>query len=428
MRRGRARAVPENLTLEAPEQCVILIGGLGTRLGPLTVDMPKPLLRIGDRPFLEYLLAEAARFGFKKILLLAGFRADRIEDYLSESGVARKLGLRIDISAEEQPAGTGGALWRARRRLDQRFYLLNGDSWFDFNWLSLVAADKADTAIATLGLRRLDDVGRYGVVETDGSLVRRFREKSDSSGPGDVNSGVYLVSDEIVSYLSPNCSLERDVLPRLADGGQLRSFQASGRFLDIGIPHDFETAQGSIPSWRRRPAVFLDRDGTLNEDTGYLYRPDDFRWLPGAIEGVRRLNDAGFYVFVVTNQAGVARGLYGEAEVKALHAWVQEQLRGHGAHVDDFRYCPFHPEGSVETYRRADGWRKPAPGMLLDLSERWPIDMANSLMIGDKDIDVEAGRAAGVQATKIGADGVLPVARAFIEQKWARDPGASATI
>jgi D,D-heptose 1,7-bisphosphate phosphatase len=354
--------------------------------------------------------------------LLAGFRADRIDRYLSESGIARALNLKIEVAIEDKPAGTGGALWLARHRLDEYFYLLNGDSWFDFNWLSLVAAEGADAAISTIGLRRLDDAGRYGVVETDGAVVRRFRERPDRSGPGDVNSGVYLVSRRIVPHLSPDCSLERDVLPRLAQAGQLRAHPAAGRFLDIGIAADFHAAQERIPNWRKRPAVFLDRDGTLNEDTGYVHRIADFHWLPGAVEGVRRLNEAGFYVFVVTNQAGVARGLYSEDDVKALHAWVQEQLRDQGAHIDDFRYCPFHPEGSVEAYRRRDEWRKPGPGMLRSLAEHWPVDMSHSVMIGDKDIDAEAGQAAGIEGVKIGPQGILPEIRGLIE--WMR-PGCA---
>jgi len=394
---------------------VILIGGLGTRLGALTADTPKPLLPIGNRPFLEYLLVEAARFGFKKLLLLAGYRADRINNYLSESGIGRALNLRIEVLIEDKPAGTGGALWLARHRLDEYFYLLNGDSWFDVNWLSLVAVEGADAAIAIIGLRRLDDASHCGVVETDGAVVRRFRERPDRPGPGDVNAGVYLISRRIVSHLSPNCSLERDVFPRLAEAGQLRAYLASGRFLDIGISSDFNAAQETIPNWQKRPAVFLDRDGTLNEDTGYLHSIADFRWLPGAVEGIRRLNDTGFYVFVVTNQAGVARGMYSEDDVKTLHAWLQEQLRGQGAHIDDFRYCPFHPDGSVEAYRAPDEWCKPGPGMLLSLIEHCPIDVVHSVMIGDKDLDVEAGHAAGIKGIKIGPEGILPEIRALIE-------------
>lgn len=147
---------------------------------------------------------------------------------------------------------------------------------------------------------------------------------------------------------------------------------------------------------RRRPAAFLDRDGVLNEDTGYLHRIEDFRWMPGAREAIARLNRAGYWVFVVTNQSGVARGYYGEAEVAALHRWMQEDLAAVGAHVDAFHYCPHHPEAVVEALRQDCRCRKPGPGMIEDLTRDWPVDLARSFVIGDKRRDLEAGAAVGV--------------------------------
>jgi len=390
----------------APEQCVILIGGLGTRLGELTAATPKPLLQVGGRPFLEYMLREAARFGFRRILLLAGWRCEQVEAYLETSGIGLALGLEINVAVESEPAGTGGALWLARDALDEWFYLVNGDSWFDFNWLSLLTVDGAATATATIALRGTEDPGRYGTVETAGSLVRRFRERPYAGGPSQVNAGVYLVSRRIVDQLSAPCSLERDGFAKLADTGQLRAKAYQGRFIDIGVPEDFARAQHLLPAWRIRPAVFLDRDGTINEDTGYVHTVEGFRWLPGAESAVRRLNDAGYYVFVVTNQAGIARGLYRETDVTSLHTWMQAALRAQGAHIDDFRYCPHHPDGVIEAYRRTHDWRKPSPGMLLDLIEAWPIDIGRSVMIGDQPSDIDAGRAAGVRAMLVGPDGL----------------------
>jgi D-glycero-D-manno-heptose 1,7-bisphosphate phosphatase len=140
----------------------------------------------------------------------------------------------------------------------------------------------------------------------------------------------------------------------------------------------------------KRPAAFLDRDGVLNVDHGYAHRPDQLEWIAGAPDAVRLLNDAGYYVFVITNQSGVARGYYEEAAVHNFHAHMQDALRAQGAHVDAFYYCPHHPDGTIKELAIKCRCRKPEPGLLEQAARDWPIDLNRSFLIGDKDDDLAA--------------------------------------
>lgn len=146
-----------------------------------------------------------------------------------------------------------------------------------------------------------------------------------------------------------------------------------------------------------RPAVFFDRDGVLNVDRGYAHLPEQIEWMPGAIGAVRSCNEAGYLVFVVTNQAGVAHGYYPESDVERLHAWMLEELLSHGARVDAFEYCPHHPDARLTAYRRICNCRKPGAGMVARLVEAWSVDPSASFLIGDKPTDLGAAHAAGIR-------------------------------
>jgi len=150
----------------------------------------------------------------------------------------------------------------------------------------------------------------------------------------------------------------------------------------------------------RRPAAFLDRDGVLNIDHGYAHRPDQIEWIEGAAEAVRILNEAEYYVLVVTNQSGVARGLYDEAAVRSLHAHMQNVLSAQGARIDAFYYCPHHPEGTIKSLAVQCRCRKPGPGMLEQAAREWPIDTGASFLIGDRDNDIAAAAAFNIRGIR----------------------------
>ncbi len=377
-------------------QAVILVGGKGTRLGQLTGATPKPLLEVAPGlPFLDVVIENVARQGFTKVLLIAGHLGGQIEARYHGKTIR---GAHVAVLREPSPAGTGGALVLAQERLDPWFLLCNGDTFFDINLRAFVA-QPPQQALGKIALRRIVDPARYGSVELDEGRITAFGEKrAGNQRTGLISTGIYRLHRDAVGALAAASSLEIDLFPRLAAQGQLTGEVFDGYFLDMGLPETFAQAMREVPGRRRRAAAFLDRDGVLNRDVGHAHRPDQLQWIPGAQRAVRHLNDAGYYVFVVTNQAGVAKGFYGEADVHAFHDHMQRDLAAAGAYIDALYYCPFHPDAATPKYRAAaHPDRKPAPGMILRALHEWPIDVDRSFLIGDHDTDIAAARAAGIR-------------------------------
>ncbi len=378
------------------KQAIILVGGKGTRLGDLTKATPKPLLEVEKGvKFLDVVIENFARFGFKDIILLAGFCGEQIEETYKDKNIH---GAQIRVIIEPEPQGTGGALLYAREYLDDWFVVANGDSIFDFN-LRDFAKDPSDDFTARLALRQVPDPARYGAVKLENNKITAFLEKNPSlQGPALINGGVYLLSRNVLKLIDGPCSIEANIFPKLVEMGEIEGQEFNGYFLDMGLPDSYAQSQREIPAWRKKPCLFLDRDGVINIDKGYTYKSDDLVFIDGIENGIKAANEAGYYVIVVTNQAGVARGLYTLKDTDIFHAKIQEKLALNGAHIDAFYSCPFHKDGNIPEYtidNHPD--RKPNPGMLLKAFSDWPIDKENSFLIGDKDHDITAAERAGVR-------------------------------
>jgi D-glycero-D-manno-heptose 1,7-bisphosphate phosphatase len=242
-------------------------------------------------------------------------------------------------------------------------------------------------------LRQSPDASRSGVVTIEGDRVTTFQERPPPATPGIINTGVYCFDRRLLAQLRPVCSLEADVLPAHRSGS---GTVGEGYFRDIGVPDDFDRADDELRRLRERRALFLDRDGVVNVDHGHVGSRDRFEWMPGALDTIRHATAAGWHVFIVTNQSGVARGFYDRAAVADLLEWMADEARQFGGTIDDARYCPFHPDAVVPAFRATSDWRKPASGMVRDLLRAWELDPARCVMIGDQATDLEAAAGAGV--------------------------------
>jgi D-glycero-D-manno-heptose 1,7-bisphosphate phosphatase len=345
-------------------------------------------------------MRELQRFGIEEFIVLTGHLSRTVQNIMEDAAAALPKPARLIFTEEPVRAGTAGALHHARAHLDERFLLCNGDSLFSTNLAALLrdaAADGPDV-LGRLMLADLPEASRYGAVQMDNGIVTAFAERPSPGQPGTINAGIYALNRRIVDHCPEIGSLERDVLPALAAHGALRGTRGRGYFIDIGVPEDLDRARHELPSVLARPALFLDRDGVLNHDHGYVGFREHWDWVDGALDAVKLATDLGWHVFIVTNQSGIARGLYTEDNAKDLLAWVSDQSRLHGGTIDDWRYCPYHPEGTVPEYRRQSDWRKPGPGMINSLIEDWQLIRGRCLMIGDQHTDAEAADAAGIKS------------------------------
>ena len=398
-------------------QAVVLVGGKGTRLGALTKQTPKPMLQVGGQPFLEYLIWNLSRHGIEQIILSCGYLGEQIADHFK----GKKWGqTEVRCIMEPEPLGTGGALRFLAEHLQPHFFLLNGDSMFDINYMDLpILSNVPSDAQAIIALRHVSNASRYGRVETvpkqtsphdqengdqengidgiPGKQIVRFLEKSPHPSPGLISAGIYWLDRTLVDRLPEGVSsTEQELFPQLAEEGRLFGKPYTGYFIDIGVPDDYHRADRDLRSWKRRPAVFFDRDGVINMNHGYVYTPDRFEWVEGAIQAIRWCNDHGYLVIIVTNQSGIARGYYDASQFHALMAWVQSELGSAGAHIDAVYFCPHHPTEGRAPLKTTCHCRKPNPGMLKQALSDWDIETEHSLLIGDKPWDMEAAQRAGL--------------------------------
>jgi D-glycero-D-manno-heptose 1,7-bisphosphate phosphatase len=234
-------------------QAVILVGGRGTRLGQMTDTIPKPMLPVGGRPFLDYQMWFLRQSGITEVVMCVGYLSAMVE---ARYGGAPAFGLRVVFSRESSPAGTGGALALARPHLDETFFVLNGDTILDLEMGPLAAVLDADAlALGAIALRQVADARRYGSVSMEEGRLTGFGEKS-TDGAGLINGGVYCLKQGALDLLpSPPCSLEKDLFPRLASEGRLVGKPCDGYFIDIGLPETLTRADKELPAWMEARSV-----------------------------------------------------------------------------------------------------------------------------------------------------------------------------
>lgn len=379
--------------MKSISQAVILVGGLGMRLRPLTLTTPKPMIPFWRKPLLEHLIELLKANGIQEVILLVGYLHEQIEEYF---GNGEKFGISIMYSYSPVEADTGMRIRNAYPLMDQTFLLLYGDNYWPLRLSELIECYESmgRKALVTVYHNR-DGATKNNILVEDG-LVKTYDRKRKKRCLNGVDIGFFILDKNILKNLTrQNFSFEEVVLPKLIAERELAGFFTDHKYYGLSSLKRIPAIQ---EYFRPKRTIFLDRDGVINKrppQGKYVTRWSEFVFLPKVREALILLAQKGYDIYIATNQAGIAQGKVTRKQVDDIHNRLVAEVKGIGVAVADIAICPH-------------GWdqgcfcRKPNPGLLFDLSYKHYINLFNSVFVGDDPRDMLAGKRAGCQTILVG--------------------------
>lgn len=391
---------------------VIIAGGKGTRIASVNKDIPKAMIPVEGKPVMEYEVELAKSYGFREFIFITGHLGDQISDYFGDGS---RWGVSIEYFHEEQPLGTAGALGMLKDKLTEDFFVFYGDTILDIDMTAMLNYHQQQHADATLLVHPNDHPYDSDLVDLneDGTVRQFFIKPHDAHlvCRNLVNASLFIFAPSILSEIAPGrkSHIEKDILPRCLEKKMRLCGYVSFEYIkDMGTPDRYDDVcndirRGIVGKRNRknqRPAIFLDRDGTINKEVNLLCRPEQLELIEGAAKAIRLINNSEYLTIVVTNQPVIARNLCTLEQLEHIHATLETMLGAEHAYLNAIYYCPHHPDSGYpeerKEYKIKCDCRKPAPGMLLKAARDWNVDLGRSYIIGDSQKDVEAGENAGL--------------------------------
>jgi len=391
--------------MKHPQQAVILCGGLGTRLRPLTDTMPKPMVPVNGKPFLEYLIVQMREQGIFRILLLTGYRGEMIRDYFD---TGKTLGVEIFYSHGPADWDTGRRIWEAREHLDYRFLLLYSDNFVQFNLQKLKVVHQKNNVPITL-LLSSKEKGNIQV-SVDGK-VQSYDKTRSGSGFDYVEVGYMLIERDLVlkefttfaEFPDFNFS---ELLQKFALQAKVAGLVVHDSYHSISEPVRLQLMCEYLKPKR---ILLIDRDGTINVKAPkgeYITNWSGFEWIPQTRLAMKQLAQAGFKFIVITNQAGIARGMIDPLELETIHKNMIADLASEGIEILKVYCCPDHWESNSLM-------RKPAAGMFFQAAKENLLRMDRCLYVGDDERDCQAAFNAGCGMVFLSSNVAKPVISDF---------------
>lgn len=389
---------------------VIMAGGKGTRLTSITKnEIPKAMVQIGGKPILQWQIEQLQEQDIKDIVIVIGHLGKAIMDYF---GDGEKFGVHIQYILEHTPRGTAGSL-ASIPNLGNDFILLLGDILFNVDLNRMFSFHKVNKAECTLFVHPNNHPYDSNIIILKNDKVINIldkKEKNDNWYPNCVSAGIYIFQTKVCEQLPDKVlDLEKDVIQSLILKNTVYGYISSEYVKDIGTEKRFHEAEQdlalNLPKKRslkqKQKAIFLDRDGTINQEVGLISDLSQLELEPRAIEAIKRINNSEYLAIIITNQPVIAKGMCSLADLQLIHYKLETLLGAGGAFVNAIYYCPHHPQsgfiGENIAYKIKCNCRKPGTELFTRAAAQFNIDLTESWMIGDRIVDIQAGQAAGTK-------------------------------
>jgi len=358
---------------------VILVGGLGTRLGNLTKKTPKPLIKINKICFLDQLISKLIKYNFKNIFLMCSYKKEKFFMKYNNKYIHNT---KIKCINEGKPKGTGGGLFKLKNKIKNNFILLNGDTFFDINYNTLINKNLKKNKIFMCITKKKNTFNNH---KLNNLLIHNDKIFFSKKTTNFTNGGIYIVKRNILSSLKNKyTSFENDILKKEIINKKVIGKYFDRNFIDIGSKEKLKFIKKN-PYIIQNKCFFLDRDGVINKECGYITKFKSFIFLKGVGSAIKYLNKKGYLVIIITNQAAIGKGIITESKLNIIHSKMRDKLYiNNGASIDDVFYAPYYKHSKYLKYTKNLYDRKPYPGMFLKAKKKWNIDLSNSFFIGDK--------------------------------------------
>jgi D,D-heptose 1,7-bisphosphate phosphatase len=396
------------------KQVVILAGGKGTRLKEVSGNLPKPMVLVLGKPLLQYLIEQCVEYGISNIKLLVSYKNKVIENYF---GDGNQYGANIQYIAEDIPRGTAGALIDALPELDEKFLVVYGDTFFDIDLGSFWKFHQDQAGDASIFLHPNDHPHDSDLVEIDSALqVQKIHPYPHDNQwrQNLVNAAVYMFNKNAlqgIDLVSDRPDIAKELFPLMLESKKkLYGYISTEYIKDMGTPKRLSKVEtdinsGKVKSLKKQTpkvAIFLDRDGTINQEVNHLSNQEKFELIDGVGEAICQINTAGILTVVVTNQPVIARGELKESELKVIHNKMDTLLGRQGAYLDRLYYCPHHTdsgfEGEIKALKFNCDCRKPKIGLFTQAKNDLNIVLEKSWVVGDSTRDILAAQNAGMKS------------------------------